>query len=161
MCRLFAMTSETPQSPMMAIRALDGMREGHDGSGVGLFLSDLGGPFEDLKGAPILSGIFTNTGMKRLDEFMMGLGFMTQYKLSIKVPSTPPEGVPKRDMYLIRVYEYPATWENLEEKEIQERLMLIRIQLRQMGEENKDMIVFSLWPDVIMIKEIVSVWIMK
>jgi glutamate synthase domain-containing protein 1 len=154
MCRLFAVTSETPQSPMMAIHALDAMREGHDGSGVGLFLSDLGGPFEDLKGAPILSGIFTNTGMKRLDEFMMGLGFMTQYKLSIKVPSKPPEGVPKRDLYLVRAYEYPSNWDGLEEKEVQERLMLIRLQLRQMGEENKDMIVFSLWPDVIMIKEI-------
>ena len=61
MCRLFAMTSETPKSPMVAIHALDAMREGHDGSGVGLFLSDLGGPFENLKDAPILSGIFSNT----------------------------------------------------------------------------------------------------
>ena len=154
MCRLFSLTSEIPQSPMMAIQALDGMREGHDGSGVGLFLTDLGGPFEALKDAPILSGIFTNTGMKRLDEFMMELGFMTQYKLSIKVPRTPPEGVPKRDMYLIRAYEYPASWEGLEKSDIDDRLMLIRLQLRQMGENNEDMIVFSFWPDVITIKEI-------
>jgi hypothetical protein len=40
------MTSETALSPMVAMRALDVMREGHDGSGVGLFLSDLGGPFQ-------------------------------------------------------------------------------------------------------------------
>jgi len=32
--------------------------------------------------------------------------------------------------------------------------MLVRLQLRQMGEEKNDMIVFSFWPDVIMIKEI-------
>jgi predicted glutamine amidotransferase len=44
MCRLFAMTSETPVSPMIALEAMDVMREGHDGSGVGLFLRDLGGP---------------------------------------------------------------------------------------------------------------------
>lgn len=154
MCRLIAMTSETALSPIVAMRALDVMREGHDGSGVGLFLSDLGGPFQELNGAPILSGIFTNAGIKRLDGFMMEVGFLTKYRLSIKVPRTPPLGVPKRDMYLIRAYEYPETWEGLSETEIHHRLMLIRLQLRQMGEEEDDMIVFSFWPDVIMIKEI-------
>lgn len=154
MCRLIAITSDTPLSPMTAIRALDVMKEGHDGSGIGLFLSDLGGPFQELNGAPILSGIFTNAGMKRLDGFMMEIGFMTKYKLSIKVPRTPPPGVPRRDMYLIRAYEYPETWEEFSKNEIYRRLMLIRLELRQMGEELEDMMVFSFWPDVIMIKEI-------
>jgi len=86
MCRLFAITSEDPLSPMVALEALDVMREGHDGSGVGLFLRDLGGAFEDIKDAPILSGIFSEAGLKRLDAYMMDLGFMTKYKLSIKVP---------------------------------------------------------------------------
>jgi len=31
---------------------------------------------------------------------------------------------------------------------------MVRLQLRQMGEETEDMIVYSFWPDVIMIKEI-------
>jgi len=154
MCRLFAITSEEPLSPMTAIKALDVMREGHDGSGVGLFLGDLGGPFEDLKGAPILSGIFSNSGIKRLDLYMMELGFMTKYKTSIRIPKTPPSGIPRRDVYLIRAYEYPNEWEDLTEDEIRDRLMLIRLQLRQMGEEEGDMIVYSFWPDVIMIKEI-------
>ena len=139
---------------MVAIQALDVMREGHDGSGVGLFMSDLGGPFEELKGAPILSGIFTNEGLKRLDHFMMNIGFTTKYKMSIKVPKSPPAGVPRRDIYLIRAYEYPETWENLSETDVQHRLMMVRLQLRQMGEETEDMIVYSFWPDVIMIKEI-------
>jgi predicted glutamine amidotransferase len=154
MCRLFAVTSEEPLSPMMAMQALDVMREGHDGSGVGLFLSDLGGPFEELKGAPILSGIFTNDGLKRLDQFMMNIGFMTKYKLSIKIPKNPPPGTPRRDIYLIRAYEYPEAWEGLSETEIEHRLMMVRLQLRQMGEESEDMIVYSFWPDAIMIKEI-------
>ena len=154
MCRLFAVTSDTPLSPMVALNALEVMKEGHDGSGVGLFLSDLGGHFGELDGAPILSGIFTNEGMKRLDRFMVERGFMTKYKLSIKVPKTPPAGVPKRDMYLIRAYECPDTWEELSESEIHNQLMLIRLHLRQMGEEKEDMIVFSFWPDVVMIKEI-------
>ncbi len=54
MCRLIAITSSEPLSPIVAMRALDVMREGHDGSGVGLFMSDLGRPFEELKGLPIL-----------------------------------------------------------------------------------------------------------
>ncbi len=154
MCRLFALTSDEPLSPMRAIEALEVMREGHDGSGVGLFLSDLGGPFEELKGSPILSGIFTSEGLKRLDHFMMNIGFITKYKMSIKVPKNPPPGVPKRDTYLIRAYELPETWENLSQDEINLKLMLTRLQLRRMGEEAEDMIVYSFWPDVIMIKEI-------
>ncbi len=154
MCRLFAITSEEPLSPMVAIEALDVMREGHDGSGVGLFMRDLSGPFEDLKKAPILSGIFTREGIKRLDRFMMDIGFMTQYKLTIKVPKTPPPGTPRRDSYLIRAYEYPEEWEGCSQEELYDRLLETRLKLRRLGEEKEDMIVFSFWPDVIMIKEI-------
>ncbi len=154
MCRLFAVTSEEPLSPMTAVHALDVMKEGNDGSGLGLFLSGLGGHFQDLNGAPILSGIFTSGGMKRLDAFMMEVGFLTKYKLSVKVPKTQPPGMPKREIYLIRAYEYPETWEGLSENECQQRLMKMRLQLRHMGEEQNDMIVYSFWPDVIMIKEI-------
>ncbi len=154
MCRLFAITSKTPLSPMIAMEAMDVMREGHDGSGVGLFLRDLAGPFEEMKDAPILSGIFTDAGIKRLDRFMMDLGFMTKYKISIKVPKVKLPGTPKRDVYLIRAYEYPEEWEALPKHEVDNRLVSIRLQLRAMGEEEQDMIVFSFWPDVIMIKEI-------
>ena len=154
MCRLFAMSSETPVSPMVAVEAMDVMREGHDGSGVGLFLRDLGGPFEEIKDAPILSGIFTDKGLKRLDAFMMDIGFMTKYKITIKVPKHRPPDIPKRDVYLIRAYEYPEEWEDLPWEVLQERLLNIRLQLRTMGEEKGDMIVYSFWPDVIMLKEI-------
>jgi len=156
MCRLFAITSREPLSPMVALEALNVMREGHDGSGVGLFLRDLSGPFEDMKNAPILSGIFTDAGLKRLDSFMMDIGFMTKYKISIKLPKKPPAGIPRRDVYLIRAYEYPEEWEDeeLSAEQLQQRLLATRLQLRAMGEEKEDMIVFSFWPDVIMIKEI-------
>jgi len=36
--------------------------------------------------------------------------------------------------------------------------MTTRLRLRAMGEEKGDMIVFSFWPDVIMIKEIGDPW---
>ncbi|MFP4039681.1 MAG: glutamate synthase [Desulfosudaceae bacterium] len=154
MCRLFAITSDDPLSPMIALEALDVMREGHDGSGVGLFLRDLGGPFEKIKDTPVLSGIFTADGLRRLDHFMMEIGFLTKHKISIKVPKKQPPGVPRRDVYLIRAYEYPDEWENLSWAECQERLTSIRLQLIEMGQAKQDMIVFSFWPDVIMLKEI-------
>lgn len=154
MCRLFAISSEEPLSPMVAMDAMDAMREGHDGSGVGLLLRDLSGPFEDMRDAPILSGIFTKEGLRRLDDFMMDIGFRTKYKTSIKVPKQPPKGTPKRDIYLIRAYEYPEEWENWTQEERYLELVNTRLKLRAMGEEKEDMIVFSFWPDVIMIKEI-------
>jgi hypothetical protein len=154
MCRLIALTSEEPLSPMIALKALDVMREGHDGSGVGLLLRDLAGPFEKMKDAPILSGIFSEKGLKRLDRFMMDVGFMTKYRMSVKPPKIPPPGVPRRDVYLVRAYEYPEGWENLSSRELYSRLLILRLELQKMGEEKKDMIVFSFWPDTIMIKEI-------
>ncbi len=135
MCRLFSITSKEPLSPMVALEALDVMREGHDCSGVGIFLRDLSGPFEEMKDAPILSGIFSEKGLRRLDSFMMDIGFMTKYKITIKVPKQPPPGVPKRDIYLIRAYEYPEEWDDLSQEALYDRLLEIRLQLRLMGEE--------------------------
>src|SRR3990170_8272797 len=127
MCRLFAVSSKDPLSPMTAIKALDVMKEGHDGSGVWLFLTDLGGDFEQFRGGPILSGIFSHEGLKTLDRFMMDMNFLTNYKLSFRPTKQPPAGTPKRDNYLIRVYEYPPAWEKLTKEEVQRRLMLCRL----------------------------------
>ncbi|MDY6905767.1 MAG: glutamate synthase [Thermodesulfobacteriota bacterium] len=154
MCRLFAVTSENPMTPMPALEALDVMREGHDGSGVGILLRDLGGPFEKIKDSPVLCGIFTDAGLKRLDTYMMELGFSTKYKVTINVPKTRPKGVPQRDIYLIRAYNYPEEWADLSWDEIRDRLTKIRLTLVDMGREKDDMIVFSFWPDIIMLKEI-------
>jgi glutamate synthase domain-containing protein 1 len=153
-CRLFAITSEEPQSPMTALQTLNVMKEGHDGSGVGIFMTDLGGDLEQFKGSPILSGIFSQDGIRKLDRYMMELGLLTKFKLSIRPTKKPPEGTPKRDVYLIRVYEYPYEWEGMSSAEIANRLMKIRVDLRNMGEEDQSMMVFSFWPDVIMIKEV-------
>ena len=154
MCRLFAITSQDPVSPMLAIKALDVMREGHDGSGVGLFLSGLGGPFENLTDCPVLSGIFTTAGLRRLDEYMMDHDFMTKYKTSTRLSISPPPGTPKRGEYLVRAYEKPEAWKNMPMEEQEEELVRIRLELRRMGEAKKDMTVFSFWPDTIMIKEL-------
>jgi glutamate synthase domain-containing protein 1 len=138
----------------VALQALDVMKEGHDGSGVGIFMTDLGGDLEQFKGSPILSGIFSQEGIKRLDRYMLELGLLTKFKFSIRPSKKPPEGTPKRDVYLVRVYEYPYEWDGLSSTEIENRLMQIRVDLRRMGEEDQSMVIFSFWPDVIMIKEV-------
>jgi len=139
---------------MVAIRALNAMKEGHDGSGVGLMLTDLGGELEQFRDFPILSGIFSQEGIKKLDRYMMEIGLLTKFKLSIRPSGKPPAGTPKRDAYLIRVYEYPYEWEGFSPAEIADRLMNIRVELRRLGEEDQSMVVFSFWPDTIMIKEV-------
>jgi glutamate synthase domain-containing protein 1 len=138
----------------MALKALDVMREGHDGSGVGLFLRDLGGRFKDFKNFPLLSGIFTKKGIDTLNDFMRSKNFREVYDYRIQTGEIPPEGVPKRDCYLIRAYDYPEEWKDMSEDEKGYNLMLTRLELRNLSLESRDMIVFSFWPDAVMIKEI-------
>ncbi len=154
MCRLLAITSNNHVSPALAINGLAAMREGYDGSGVGILLRDLGGAFASMSDIPVLSGIFSSSGLKRLDRFMMEKGFTTKYKITFKTNGKPPAGVPRRDVYLVRAYDYPNDWEDLSDEERLQQLMPIRLELRKMGEAERDMAVFSFWPDTIMIKEI-------
>ena len=63
---------------MENILALETMKEGHDGSGLGLVLKDLGGPFEDLKSYPILSGTCTKKGLEMLDNYWGFLSGITE-----------------------------------------------------------------------------------
>jgi glutamate synthase domain-containing protein 1 len=154
MCRLFSLSSSTPISPMKAIEALEVMKEGHDGSGIGLFLTDLSGPFADCKGLPILSGIFTKAGLGCMEEFMSMKGFSPGHRLVLKAKNAPPKGTPRRDAYLVQAFEPPPDWRDLPQKDVEERLTLTRLELRRMGQAEEDMVVFSFWPDVVMIKEV-------
>jgi hypothetical protein len=139
---------------MVALEALNVMKEGHDGSGVGLYLTDLAGDFEPYKELPTLSGIFSNAGMKKLDDYMLARGFRPKFERTIRPSKPAPAGTPRRDVYLVSVYDYPDEWKYLPRAEVRFRLMLTRVTLRQMGLEDGSMMVFSFWPDTIMIKEI-------
>ena len=154
MCRLFALTSRDPVSPTRAIDALNVMKEGHDGSGVGLYLSGLSGPFEDLKDCPILSGIFTEAGLQRVFEYMADRGLRAKYSAMFTPEVEPPVGTPKRGTYASMAYKVPKDWAGISEEELGKRLVQMRLDLRKMGEEKGDIMVFSFWPDTIMIKEV-------
>lgn len=154
MSRFVAITCRDFMTPGSAINGLHCMSEGYDGSGIGLLLRDLGGPFDSMKDAPILSGIFQHSGLRRLDRFMLELGFTTKYKVTFKLAHRSPAGVPKRDVYLVRAYDYPSEWETLSREKILDKLMLVQLEIKQMGAGSGDMMVFSFWPDTILIKEI-------
>jgi hypothetical protein len=64
MCRLFAITSEDPVSPMVALEALDVMREAMTDPVWAFSCAIWAGPFEEIKDAPILSGIFSDSGFE-------------------------------------------------------------------------------------------------
>lgn len=154
MCRLIAITCDQFLSPMEAISGLNAMQEGYDGSGMGLLLRDLGGPFQAMKDAPILSGIFSTQGLRRLDDYMLHRGFTTKYRISFKLPPSPPPATPKRDVYLVRAYDPPAEYDDLDKAAQKDQFMRLRLELKKMGEAHQDMLIFSFWPDTVVIKEI-------
>jgi glutamate synthase domain-containing protein 1 len=152
MCRLAAITSDEYFSPMENILALETMKEGHDGSGLGLTLKDLGGDFEKLKGYPILSGICSKKGAKVLDDYMDKAGFKLKDIWTPKIK--PVKDITPRDHYFARVYDYPTSYKPRPTKEKEELLMNIRLSLRKMGEQDESIFAFSFYPDVITLKEV-------
>lgn len=152
MCRLAAVTSDQYFSPMEPILALETMKEGHDGSGLGLTLKDLGGVFEKMKQYPILSGISSGKGSSILDEYMKKTGFKLRHEWS---PGIKPVGdITARGHYFARVYDYPAAYKNKPLRDKEDLLMNTRLALRKMGEPDQSLFVFSFYPDVLTLKEV-------
>ena len=152
MCRLSAITASEYFSPMENIMALETMKEGHDGSGLGLMFKDLGGVFEDLKSYPILSGIFTRKGLEDLEDYMLELGFEVKLEWQPKIKET--SGINRREHYVVIAYDYPDGFHDASWKEKEELLTDTRIFLRKLGEPDGSMFVFSFYPDIVTLKEV-------
>jgi glutamate synthase domain-containing protein 1 len=152
MCRLSAITSSEYLSPLETIHALETMKEGHDGSGLGLMLKDMGGPFADFKQYPTLSAICSGKGLAMLEEFMKTQGFSEKFSWEPPIKNVP--GVERREHYLAKVYDYPAAYRDRSKTEKEDLLMQTRITLRCMGEPDGSLFVFSFYPDVLTLKEV-------
>jgi len=152
MCRLAAMTSNEYFSPMENILALETMKEGHDGSGLGLVLKDLGGEFEELKNFPILSGICSGNSVNILDEFMQAQGFKLMHSWSPLIKQV--AGINPRGHYFAKVYDYPVHFRRRSRQERETLLLNTRLALRELGEKDGSIFVFSFYPDVISLKEV-------
>ncbi|HUJ88561.1 MAG TPA: hypothetical protein VLX12_00080 [Syntrophorhabdales bacterium] len=147
-----AITSSDYISPIENIYALETMKEGHDGSGLGLMLKDMGGPFADFKQYPTLSAICSNNGLQLLDDYMRAQGFVE--KFSWEPPIKNVVGVERREHYLAKVYDYPALYKDKTQREQEDLLMQTRLALRIMGEPDGSLFVFSFYPDVLTLKEV-------
>ena len=81
MCRLALKTANEPFSPYTVLTAMEAMKEGYDGSGLGLLLRGM--EFEDFKynpRFPILSGVaHSKKAEYRLDEYMDAHGYELKY----------------------------------------------------------------------------------
>jgi glutamate synthase domain-containing protein 1 len=152
MCRLAAITSSDYFSPMENIIALETMKEGHDGSGMGLILKGLGGEFEELNEYPILSGICSEEGLKTLDDYMNKIGFKLNYAWTPKTRSV--RGIESRDHYFARVYAYPDMYMDKPLAEQENLLLKTRLALRKLGEADESIIVFAFYPDIMALKEV-------
>ncbi len=156
MCRLALKTASAPFSPFSVLLAMEAMQEGYDGSGLGLLLrgltfTDYTYHADDL----ILSGIaHSEPALHRLNAFMQDRGFELRYDHEFEVDLSMIEAT-DRFKYILRVYIKPQIWANFIQEEVEHELMLTRLSLRKDGEENGgDLTVFSLWPDVAIIKEV-------
>ncbi|MDH3393846.1 MAG: glutamate synthase [Desulfobulbaceae bacterium] len=154
MCRLSAITASEYTSVMEAIMALDTMKEGHDGSGLGVTLHDLGGEFESLKEYPILSGICNTVGHKKIDDYMEAKGFKVKFMWEPQITEVPGSSVTKRGQYLATAYQYPDAYIDKSDAEKATLLMQTRLELRRQGEEDGSLYVFTFWPDVLTLKEV-------
>ena len=152
MCRLAAITSSEYVSPMEPILALETMKEGHDGSGLGVMMKNLGGEFEGLKRFPILSGICSDAGMEVVDEYMEKKGFEVKHSWTPSIREV--RGIARRDHYFARAYEYPAAYLDKSTQEKEDLLLKTRLELRGMGQGDESIIVFSFYPDILAIKEV-------
>ncbi|MEW6486323.1 MAG: glutamate synthase [Thermodesulfobacteriota bacterium] len=154
MCRLCALVSSQYFSPMEAVQALETMKEGHDGSGLGLTLRDLGGEFEGIKEFPILSGITSERGYFELDDYMVAQGFRTKLLWDPSITLKPGMSIRRRDRYIVKAFDYPDRMKDRPWEEKAEFLTRTRVELRKMGEADDSIIVFSFWPDVVTLKEV-------
>ncbi len=152
MCRLSAITSSDYISPLENIHALETMKEGHDGSGLGLMLKDMGGPFGDYKQFPTLSAICSDKGLALLEGSMKERGFVEKFSWEPPIKNVP--GVERRAHYIAKVYDYPPAYRDKPKKEQEDLLLETRIALRMLGEPDGSLFVFSFYPDILTLKEV-------
>lgn len=152
MCRLAAITSAEYVSPMEPILALETMKEGHDGSGLGIMLKDLGGEFAELKEYPVLSGICSEAGFETVGRYMESHGFQVKHIWSPSIREI--SGIRKRDYYFATAYQYPDSYLDKTMAAKEELLLKTRIDLRKLGEADESIIIFSFYPDVLTLKEV-------
>lgn len=155
MCRLALKTANEPFSPYEVLSAMEAMQEGYDGSGLGLLLRGL--EFEDFKynpRFPILSGIaHTEKAWARVTEFMENRGYELKYDHRFHYEDGHIEAE-DRFRYFLRAYRMPERFKDSSDEVREAEMLNARLALRKLATTEDKITVFSLYPDVAMIKEV-------
>ncbi len=156
MCRLAMKTANDFFSPYSVLEAMEAMKEGYDGSGLGLLCRGL--EFADFSykpEQPILSGIAASeAAIARLNGFMQDAGYELKYDHEFDIARGRYD-IPERYRYFVRVYGLPERVTKMTDTERENEFLATRLALRKNGEDHGgDLTVFSFWPDVAMIKEV-------
>ena len=155
MCRLALKSATEPFSPYEVLTAMEAMKEGYDGSGLGLLLRGM--EFEDFKynpRFPILSGIaHTEKAWHRVTDYMEERGYELKYDHRFAMQ---PQYVEASDRfrYFLRAYRMPVEFRDKSDEEREQELLRTRLALRKLNSEKDKVTVFSFYPDVAMIKEV-------
>lgn len=155
MCRLALKSASEPFSPYDVLSAMEAMKEGYDGSGLGLLLRGM--EFEDFKynpRFPILSGIaHTEKAWHRVTDYMEERGYELKYDHRFAMQ---PQYIEADDRfrYFLRAYRMPLEFRDKSDEEREAELLKMRLALRKLGNEEDKVTIFSFYPDVAMIKEV-------
>jgi len=155
MCRLALKTAREPFSPYEVLTAMEAMKEGYDGSGLGLLLRGM--EFEDFKynpRFPILSGIaHTEKAWHRMTDYMEKMEYELKYDHRFAMR---PELIEAQDRYryFMRAYRMPVEFRDESDELREAELLRARLALRKLSTEEDPLTIFSFYPDVAMIKEV-------
>ncbi|OGR19287.1 MAG: glutamate synthase [Desulfobacterales bacterium GWB2_56_26] len=155
MCRLALKTANEPFSPYEVLTAMEAMKEGYDGSGLGLLLRGM--EFEDFKynpKFPILSGIaHTEAAWYRMTDYMEERGYELKYDHRFAMR---PELIEAEDRfrYFMRAYRMPVAFRDKSDEIREAEMMQTRLALRKLSTDEDHLTIFSFYPDVAMIKEV-------
>lgn len=155
MCRLALKTASEPFSPYEVLTAMEAMKEGYDGSGLGLLLRGM--EFEDFKynpRFPILSGIaHTEKAWYRMTDYMEEMEYELKYDHRFAMR---PELIEAKDRYryFMRAYRMPVEFRDESDELREAELLRARLALRNLSTPEDPLTIFSFYPDVAMIKEV-------
>jgi glutamate synthase domain-containing protein 1 len=155
MCRLALKTAREPFSPYEVLTAMEAMKEGYDGSGLGLLLRGM--EFEDFKynpRFPILSGIaHTEKAWHRMTDYMEEMEYELKYDHRFAMRPGLIEAT-DRYRYFMRAYRMPVAFRNESDELREAELLRARLALRKLSTVEDQLTIFSFYPDVAMIKEV-------
>lgn len=154
MCRIGAIKSKSPVHPSEALYLMLPQQKGHDNSGFAMIMTDLFGVFEDYKDKPLISYTGTDSGAKKIADYLLDKGFSLLSHWSPKKNEIEGLDVQKMEHYHFENYDYPAFTKSWTAEQKEELLLDTRLELRALLEEDNQGFIFSFWPDVLTLKEI-------